>query len=188
MQNISQKQKDKLKTLILYWSATGNTRKVAEAIQKGVQKAGIVPVTKKINEAGDEDLYKYDLVFMGSPCYQWLPPEPVQKYVNEKIKYHRETGHIKPCAPKVPGKYAVIFCTYSGPHTGINEAIPAVKYLGQLFEHIGFDVVREWYVVGEFHKHEDFSISGKLGDIRGRPDEQDLSGIENDVLELVRSL
>jgi flavodoxin len=188
LQSKSQKQKTGLKTLILYWSATGNTGKVAEAIRKGLERAGIAPVIMKINEAKDEGLYKYDLVFMGSPSYQFLPPEPVQKYVNEKLKYHREKGDIKPCAPKIPGKSAVVFCTYSGPHTGINEAIPAVKYLGQLFEHIGFDVVGEWYVVGEFHKHEDLSLNGKLGDIRGRPNEKDLARIENDVLELVRSL
>jgi hypothetical protein len=185
LQSNSQEKKEKLKTLVLYWSATGNTRKVAEAIHKGLERAGITPVLMKINEAKNEDLYKYDLVFIGSPSYQWLPPEPVQKYLNEKMKYHREMGHIKPCAPKIPGKCAVIF---SGPHTGINEAIPAVKYLGQLFEHIGFNIVGEWYIVGEFHKHEDFSISGKLGDIRGKPTEQELLKIENDVFNLVNSL
>jgi flavorubredoxin len=188
LQSGSQQQTTGLKTLILYWSATGNTRKVAEAIKKGVERAGIMPVLMKINEAKDEDLYKYDLVFIGSPSHQWLPPEPVQQYVNEKMKYHREKGHIKLCAPKIPGKSAVIFCTYGGPHTGINEAIPAVKYLGQLFEHIGFNVVREWYFIGEFHGHEDFNISGKMGDIRGRPTEQELSGIEGDVFKLVKSL
>ncbi|MCX5908895.1 MAG: hypothetical protein NTY64_17400 [Deltaproteobacteria bacterium] len=31
----------------------------------------------------------------------------------------------------------LIFCTYSGPQTGINEAIPAGKFAGQFFEHLG---------------------------------------------------
>ena len=188
MQSDSHKQKGKLTTLILYWSATGNTRKVTEAINKGLERAGVTPVIMKINEAQDEDLFKYDLVFIGSPSYQWLPPEPVQKYINAKMKYHREKGHIKPCAPKIPGKSVVIFCTYSGPHTGIDEAIPAVKYLGQFFAHIGFNILAEWYVVGEFHNHEEFNINGKLGDIRGRPTGEDLYKIENDVVNLINSL
>ena len=81
-----------------------------------------------------------------------------------------------------------MFCTYSGPHTGINEAIPVGKYMGQFFEHLGFEVAREWYIVGEFHGREDHSTMGKLGDIRGRPNEQDLAGVESDVSELVSSI
>jgi len=83
---------------------------------------------------------------------------------------------------------AVIFCTYSGPHTGVNEAIPVCKYLGQFFEHLGFEVAGEWCIVGEFHNREELSIKGKMGDIRGRPNEQDLSKVEKDVRQLIKSI
>ncbi len=75
------------------------------------------------------------------------------------------------------GKSALIFCTYSGPHTGIREALPAGKYMGQFFEHLGFIVVDEWYVVGEFHGSEENNRMGRMGDIRGLPDEDDLERI-----------
>ena len=94
----------------------------------------------------------------------------------------------KLCAPKIPGKNAVVFCTYSGPHTRINEATTAGKYIGHFFEHLGFEVAGEWYIVGEFHNFEEHSTMGRLGDIRGRPNEQDLAEVENDVSQLVRSL
>ena len=177
-----------MKTLILYWSATGNTEKVANAIRRGLILEDVKPVLKNITEAIDEELYDYDLVFIGSPSYQWLPPEPVQHFVREKMKHHGKQGHIAPRAPKVPDKTAVVFCTYSGPHTGLNEAVPAGRYLGQFFEHLGFEVAGEWYVVGEFHGRQDLSTKGKLGDIRGRPNEQDLSKVENDVRQLIKSL
>jgi hypothetical protein len=60
--------------------------------------------------------------------------------------------------------------------------------MGQLFEHIGFEVAGEWHTVGEFHKREDLSTMGKLGDIRGRPNEKDLAEIEELVSGLVKSL
>jgi hypothetical protein len=63
----------------------------------------------------------------------------------------------------------LVFCTYSGPHTGIDEATPAGKIMRQYFEHFGFTILGEWYIVGEFHDREDMSTQGKLGDIRDKP-------------------
>lgn len=49
----------------------------------------------------------------------------------KKFDENRKQGRIKTGAPKVPGKNALIFCTYSGPHTGLREATPVGKYIGQ---------------------------------------------------------
>jgi hypothetical protein len=118
----------------------------------------------------------------------WQPPAPVLEYVKEKMDYYRKRGDVKLCAPKVPGKKAVVFVTYSGPHTGIGEAIPVGKYLGQFFEHLGFDVVAEWYIVGEFHGSQENSTKGKLGDIRGRPNQQDLNNIVKDANQILKKI
>ena len=185
MESINEK---KLKALIAYFSATGNTEKVANAIRNGLEEEKVETTLLKVQEATGEELYDYALVFLGSPSIQFLPAEPVIRFIQEKMKLHRERGDIKLCAPKIPGKTAVVFCTYSGPHTGINEAITTGKYMGQFFEHLGFEVAGEWYIVGEFHGSEQASMMGKLGDIRGRPNEQDLSKVRNDVSKLVRSI
>jgi hypothetical protein len=79
----------------------------------------------------------------------------------------------------VPGKDALIFCTYSGPHTGIREAIPAGTSVGQFFEHLGFVIVDEWYALSEFHESEEFSTVGRMGNIKGLPIQQDLKRIED---------
>ena len=176
------------KTLLLYWSATGNTEKVAGAIREGLKAAGIEPVVKKVEEAESEEIYDYDLVFLGCPSYSFLPPPPVLKWIERKMNLHRERGDVKLGAPVIPGKTAVIFCTFSGPHTGINEALPVGAYLGQFFEHIGFRVAGRWYTVGEFHEREEFSIKGRMGDIRGRPNAQDLAEIRDKVAGLLDSL
>ncbi len=177
-----------MNALIIYWSATGNTKQVAETIHNALKSGGVNSVLKPVKEAETEELYEYDLVFIGAPSYMWQPPEPVQEYIKEKMNYHRERGDIKLCTPKLPGKKGVVFVTYSGPHTGISEAIPVGKYLGQFLEHLGFDVAGEWYAVGEFHGSEENSTKGRLGDIRGRPNQQDLDNITRDVNELLKTV
>ena len=180
--------KRELKTLLIYWSATGNTEKVAETIRETLLREGIEPIVRKVSDATAEELYNYDLVFIGAPSYMWQPPEPVQKYIEAKMEDYRKRDSIKMRAPKIPGKQAVVFITYSGPHTGIKEATPAGDYLAQFFEHIGFEVAAKWYIVGEFHGHEDFSTKGILGDIRGRPNQQDLAEVEENTLKLIKSI
>ena len=186
---MSQKQTNqKLNTLIIYWSATGNTEKVALTIQQTLAREGIHAKIKKVAEASEEELFQYDLIFLGTPSYSFLPPEPVLRFVREKMKLHSDRGDIKLCAPQIAGKTAVIFCTYSGPHTGIREATPVGEYLGQFFEHLGFEVAAKWYTVGEFHGREELSTQGKLGDIRGRPNQQDLAEVQENVLKLINSI
>jgi flavorubredoxin len=177
-----------LKVLLLYWSATGNTEKAAQAIRTVLEQEEVRTVVKRVQEAGAEELYEYDLIFMGSPSYEFLPPEPVQRFVKQKLRIHRERGDIQPGAPRRAGKKAVVFCTYSGPHTGINEATTTGEYLGQFFEHLGYEVAAKWYIVGEFHGREDLSTQGKLGDIRGRPNRQDLLEVEKNTRHLIKTL
>jgi hypothetical protein len=174
--------------IIIYWSNTSNTEKVALAMHEGLEEAGVNVTTRRVEDAGDIDYFAYDLVCTGFPSHQWHPPEPMDAFLKSKHRAYRGQGCVKVGAPKVPGKNALIFCTYSGPHTGIREAIPAGLYAGQFLEHLGFTVVAEWYVVGEFHGKKDSSTNGRLGDIRGRPNEEDLRKVKQDTIQLVSSI
>jgi flavodoxin len=179
--------KQRPKALVAYYSATGNTKKVADTIQNSLIDEKVESALLRVENASEQELYDYDLVFLGSPSIEFLPAEPVMRFIKDKLKVHGERGDIKLCAPKIPGKTAVVFCTYSGPHTGIGEATTAGKYMRQFFEHLGFDVADEWYVVGEFRGWEEANTMGKLGDIRGRPNEEDLSRVRSDVSKLVKA-
>jgi len=174
-----------MKAVVIYWSKTGNTEKVALAIKEGLEQSGVKVLCKRTEDAKDIDFYDYDLVCVGFPSYQWHPPEPVDAFLKSKFGEYRQKKFVKTSAPKISGKNALIFCTYSGPHTGINEVIPAGKYAGQFFEHLGFTVIGEWYVIGEFHGSEENSTQGRLGDIRGRPSEEDLKKIKQDAAKLL---
>ena len=177
-----------MKALIVYYSYTGNTKKVAKAIRETLKEEKVKVNLLKVQDATEEELYDYDLVFLGTPSHSFLPAQPVLHFINNRMKLHRERGDIKLCAPKIPGKTAVVFCTYSGPHTGINEATPVGKYMGQFFEHIGFAIAAEWYVIGEFHGREENSTMGRLGNIKGRPNQHDLAKVKSDVLDLIKSI
>jgi len=174
--------------VVVYWSKTGNTEKVAHAVKEGLADAGVEVFLMRTEEAADIDYFDYDLVCIGFPSYEWHPPKPVADFLKTKLNIHRRDGLIKLGAPKVPGKNALIFCTYSGPHTGIDEATPAGKYVGQFFEHIGFTVLGEWYVLSEFHGWEEGSMKGPMGNIRGKPTEEDLMKIREDARKLVDRL
>lgn len=176
------------KALIIYFSNTGNTEKVAFAIKKGLEKAGLKVTIKKVDESLNVELYDYDLVCFGSPVCHALPPPPVFKYIKKKEKEYRIEGEVFLPRPKIINKNCLIFCTYFGPHCGLNEALPVGKYLRQFFEHLGFDFKDEWYEVGEFHGYKRASTIGKLGDIKGRPNAEDLALVELKAVRLAKSL
>jgi flavodoxin len=164
--------------LIIYWSKTGNTEKVANSLKQGLEECGVQVTCKTPDDAENIDWFEYDLVCVGCPSYSWHPPEPMNNYLKKKFNLYRQQGKIKPSAPKVTGKKALVFVTWSGPHTGIDEAIPVGKDIAQYFEHLGFTVVDELYVLSEFHGSLENSLSGRMGDIRGKPTPEDLQKIE----------
>ncbi len=166
--------------LIVYWSSTGNTEKVANAIRVGLVEASVQVTLKKANEAEDIDLFGYDLVCVGSPSIQWHPAKTLDDFLKSKLAVYRKQGRIMPSAPKISGKNALIFVTYSGPHTGIEEATPAGKYMRQFFEHLGFAVIGEWYILSEYIGSLENSTQGRMGDIRGKPNAEDLQKITQD--------
>lgn len=143
---------------ILYWSKTGNTEKVALAVEEGLKNGG------------------------------WRPPKPMDEFLSSKFSEYQKQGRVKLGSPSVPGGNALIFCTYSGLHTGMREAVPAALYAGQFLEHLGFTILDEWYVMSEFHGSEENSTMGRLGDIRGLPSEEDLRRVKNDATRIVKTL
>lgn len=177
-----------MKAAIIYWSKTGNTEKVAHTIKEGFLEAGVDAAIKRVEEAWDLDFFAYDLICVGFPSYQWHPAEPMDMFLKSKFSEYRQEGRVKVGAPRIPGKQALIFCTFSGPHTGINEAIPAGKYAGQFFDHLGFQVLDEWYILSEFHGSEINSTKGRMGDIRGKPTAEELRQIKENASKLVQRL
>jgi len=176
-----------MKALVLYDSLGGNTEKVAERIHSTLGQGGVESEFVKVSGDTDLDLYDYDLLFLGSPVIAWGPTNTMRDFVMKKLMEYHKT-RIQPSAPLRPGKFAVSFCTFSGTHIGENEAVPLTKWFSSFLGHLGCQIMGEWNIVGEFHKTGAHNISGRLGDIRGRPNESDLLEVENRVKGLLAGL
>lgn len=176
------------KAAIIYLSLTGNTKKVAESIQQGLIEGGMQVSFFSVEDAEDVDFYDFDLICLGTPSYHWHPPKAMDDYLKKIFLQYRKKGLVKPGAPPLKGKSALVFCTYSGPHTGIREALPVGKYVGQFFEHLGFTVVDEWYVLSEFHGSEEDSTLGRMGNIKGLPSQKDLTQLISRASNLAKRL
>ncbi|WXG42056.1 MAG: flavodoxin family protein [Candidatus Freyarchaeum deiterrae] len=70
-----------MKILITYYSLTGNTEKIAKVIYDEISKKHRTDI-KKIEQITPDTLYKYDLVFLGTPCYNGDLAGPVKKNLN----------------------------------------------------------------------------------------------------------
>jgi len=176
-----------MKALVLYDSQTGNTEKVAKRIHEAMVSAGHESDCVKVKKNTVLDLYAYDLLFVGSPVIAWGPTNSMKNFVLEKFRAYTKT-HIDHSAPLRPGKFAVSFCTYAGSHIGELEAVPLTKWFSAFTGHLGYQNMGEWHIVGEFHNQEEINTRGRLGDIRGRPNANDLLEVENRVKGLLPAL
>jgi len=88
-----------LKTIVIYFSQTGNTEKVAMAIQKGIKQTTGQCDLVKIKDADPRRLYEYDLIGLGAPCFAVEPQN-----VSDFIKNMRFVG----------GKHLFAFLTHGG--------------------------------------------------------------------------
>jgi flavorubredoxin len=177
-----------MNALIVYWSKTGNTKKVAETIKECLEEEAVNVTIKTPSQAEKEDLFEYDLICFGAPVYSWLPAEPMFKYIKMKRQEAREKGLEKLSSPVIKGKSSIVFCTYSGPHTGHDEAVSTLKWLGQFFEHLGIKVKAEIGVVGENHVNPEANTKGRLGNIWGKPDKADLLKVKEKIAQVLKEL
>lgn len=176
-----------MKVLNLYYSATGNTDKVARNIERTVREIGHEVESIKVANEVELNILAYDFVFVGSGVYMWLPGKPMMKLIEKLLKGYVSSGEIVPASPRRQGKKVVVYCTFGGGHTGVNEALPTVKYMGQLFDHLGYEIIDEWYIPGEYHGNlRQHSTTGRLGNILGRPNEGNLHEVSQKIFGIMK--
>ncbi len=63
-----------MKNIVIYFSQTGNTKKVAEAIQKGIRSSAGHCDLVRLQDAKVENLVDYGLIGIGGPVFAYKPP------------------------------------------------------------------------------------------------------------------
>jgi len=72
--------------LIVYYSKTGHTEKMAKAIAEGAREVeGVEVIVKRAEETTNDDLLNADAIVLGSPTYFRLPAWPLKKLIDESI-------------------------------------------------------------------------------------------------------
>ena len=112
------------KILVLYYSRTHNTEKLAKDVAEGVESAGLEVVVKRVEEATPDEALDYDGIVMGSPVYYGTMSAECKKFLDDSVKFHG----------KFEGKVGGAFST-SGNLGGGNETTV-------------MDIVKAWLIHG----------------------------------------
>ncbi len=71
-----------MKALVVYYSQTGNTEKIANAIYEEISNKHET-ILEKIEKISPESLNDYDLVVVGAPCIDSDLAVPLKKFLND---------------------------------------------------------------------------------------------------------
>jgi len=74
--------------LIVYYSRTGNTRKMAELIAEGVKNEGVAVTVKDVKDVSAAELPNYDAIAFGSPTYYGTMAAEIKKLLDDSVKFH----------------------------------------------------------------------------------------------------
>ena len=84
----SREMLDMPKALIVYYSRTGHTKKMAEMIAEGLRDEGIEVACKSVEEASVDEIKDYDGLIVGSPTYYGTMAAEVKKFLDDSVKFH----------------------------------------------------------------------------------------------------
>jgi NAD(P)H dehydrogenase (quinone) len=74
--------------LIIYYSLSGNTKKMAEAIAEGIKKESLGAVIKKVKDVAVDELLKYKAIVIGSPTYYGTMAAEIKKLLDDSVEFH----------------------------------------------------------------------------------------------------
>ena len=94
-----------MKCAVIYFSLTGNTKKVSEHIYEGVQAANGQCDLLKLKDVHMMKLIEYDLVGIGTPVWGFAEAEPVRIF--------------QQAMPSAPGQHWFMFATHCADRGGV---------------------------------------------------------------------
>ncbi|HEC81244.1 MAG TPA: flavodoxin family protein [Thermoplasmatales archaeon] len=116
-----------MQVLIMYYSRTGNTKKLAEKIAQGVKKVeGVNCVVKPAHEVTEQDLLESDAVVAGSPVYFGTMAAELKQVFDKfvDIREHMEN--------KVGAAFATCADPSGGKETTIMSILQAMLIYGMI--------------------------------------------------------
>jgi len=116
------------KVLVIYYSRTGNTKKMAEFIVEGIEKEGLEAVIKDVKDVNADEFLKYEAIIIGSPTYYGTMAAEIKKLLDETVKFHG----------KLDGKIGAAFASSAniagGNETTILDILNAMLIHGMIIQ------------------------------------------------------
>jgi NAD(P)H dehydrogenase (quinone) len=76
------------KILVIYYSRTGNTKKMAELIAEGIIRESVSVDVRDVKDVRPADLTGYEGILIGSPTYYGSMAAEVKKLLDDSVQYH----------------------------------------------------------------------------------------------------
>jgi NAD(P)H dehydrogenase (quinone) len=116
------------KALVIYYTQSGNTKKMAESVAEGIQKAGVEAVVKDVLDVKADELLKYDGIIIGSPTYYGSMSAQIKQLLDNSVKFHG----------KLDGKVGAAFASSAniggGNETTILDILNAMLIHGMIIQ------------------------------------------------------
>lgn len=77
-----------MKILVVYYSQTGNTKKMAEIVAEGVKSVGIDAEVIDVEKVKAKELLKFDGIIIGSPTYYGSMAYQIKQLLDESVEFH----------------------------------------------------------------------------------------------------
>ena len=116
------------KAVVIYYSKTGHTKKMAQAIAKGIQATKVNTDLKEVAKARIEDLLGADAVVLGSPCYYGTMAAEMKAFLDSSVKEH---GKL---ARKVGGAFSSAGMLGGGAETTVMSLLKALLIHGMVIQ------------------------------------------------------
>ena len=116
------------KILIVYYSQTGNTKKMAELIEKGAKNEEVSVLVKNVQEAKVSDLLEADTIIMGSPVYYGTMAWQLKKLLDDSVSKHGSLDS------KIGGAFSSSANIGGGNETTITDILNAMLIHGMIIQ------------------------------------------------------
>lgn len=150
------------KAIVLYFSKSGHTKKMAEAIAGGIASAKVSVTAMEVGKAKIDDLATADAVVLGSPTYYGTMAAEMKAFIDASVKLH---GKL---AGKVGGAFSSSGILGGGNETTVIALLEALLIHGMVV--LGNAKIAHYgpVAVGDPDKHalEECAMYGKrLGEL-----------------------
>lgn len=116
------------KVLVVYYSATGHTKKMAEFIAEGIKKEELDVVLKNVEDVKVDELLDYQGIIAGSPVYYGSMATQLKKIFDDSVKFHSKLDG------KIGGAFASSANIGGGNETTISDILNAMLIHGMIIQ------------------------------------------------------